>query len=44
MSDLEFKLNSTDIHQNSEITGTIMVSYPGRYDGVVVNTTILDSK
>ena len=43
MGDLEFKLNSTDIHQNSEITGTITVSYPGRYDGVVVNTTILDS-
>jgi len=31
MGDLDFKLNSTDIHQNSEITGTIMVSYPGRY-------------
>ena len=43
MGDLEFKLNSTDIHQNSEIIGTINVSYPGRYDGVVVNTTILDS-
>ena len=43
MGDLEFKLNSTDIHQNSEITGTITVSYPGRYDGVVVNTTISDS-
>ena len=43
MGDLEFKLNSTDIHQNSEIIGKIEVSYPGRYDGVVVNTTILDS-
>jgi hypothetical protein len=43
MGDLEFKLNSTDIHQSSEIIGTIQVSYPGRYDGVVVNTTILDS-
>ena len=43
MGDLEFKLNSIDIHQNSEITGTIIVSYPGRYDGVVVNTTILNS-
>ena len=28
MGDLEFKLNSTDIHQNSEIVGTIDVSYP----------------
>ncbi|QLH05260.1 hypothetical protein C5F49_07965 [Nitrosopumilus oxyclinae] len=43
MKDLEFKLNSTDIHPDSEIKGTILVSYPGRYDGVVVNTTILDS-
>ena len=43
MKDLEFKLNSTNIHPNSEIKGTILVSYPGRYDGVVVNTTILDS-
>ena len=43
MKDLEFKLNSTDIHPNSEIIGTISVSYPGRYDGVVVSTTILDS-
>ena len=43
MKDLEFKLDSTDIHPNSEIIGTISVSYPGRYDGVVVNTTILDS-
>jgi len=43
VKDLEFKLNSTEIHPNSEIVGTISVSYPGRYDGVVVNTTILDS-
>ena len=43
VKDLEFKLNSLDIHPNSEIKGTITVSYPGRYDGVVVNTQILDS-
>ena len=43
MKDLEFKLNSTDIHPNSEIIGTISVAYPGRYDGVVINTQILDS-
>jgi len=43
VKDLEFKLNSTEIHPDSEIEGTILVSYPGRYDGVVVNTTILDS-
>jgi len=43
VKDLEFELNSTDIHPNSEIKGTISVAYQGRYDGVVVNTTILDS-
>jgi len=43
MKDLEFKLNSTDIHPKSEINGTISVTYPGRYDGVVINTQILDS-
>ena len=43
MKDIEFKLNTTDIHPESEITGIITVSYPGRYDGVVVNTQILDS-
>ncbi len=43
MKDLEFELNSTDIHPDSEIKGVVTVSYPGRYDGVVINTTILDS-
>ena len=43
VKDIEFKLNSKEIHPNSEIKGTISVSYPGRYDGVVINTTILDS-
>ena len=43
MKDIKFELNSTNIHPNSEIKGTILVSYPGRYDGVVINTQILDS-
>jgi len=43
MKDLEFKLNSTYIQPDSEIKGTISVTYPGRYDGVVINTQILDS-
>ena len=43
MKDIEFELDSTDIHPNSEIKGTISVSYPGRYDGVVINTQIFDS-
>jgi len=43
VKDILFKLNSTEIHPNSEIVGTISVTYPGRYDGVVINTQILDS-
>ena len=43
MRDIEFKLESTEIHPNSEIRGTVSVSYPGKYDGVVINTQILDS-
>ena len=43
MRDIEFKLNSMEIKPDSEIKGTILVSYPGRYDGVVINTQILDS-
>ena len=43
MGDLDFKLNSLKIQPNSEIVGTISVSYPGNYDGVVINTTIIDS-
>lgn len=43
MKDIEFILEPKEIHPNSEIKGTIVVSYPGRYDGVVINTQILDS-
>ncbi len=43
MKDIEFNLNPKEIKPNSEIHGIISVNYPGRYDGVVVNTTILDS-
>jgi len=43
VKDINFELDSTDIHPNSEIKGTIFVTYPGRYDGVVINTQIFDS-
>ena len=43
MTDIDFKINSKEIKPNSEIKGTVSVSYPGRYDGVVINTQILDS-
>ena len=43
MKDIEFELDTKEIHPNVEIKGKISVSYPGRYDGVVINTQILDS-
>ncbi len=43
MKDIELKLDSTEIHPNSEIKGNVVVTYPGRYDGVVINTQILNS-
>ena len=43
MKDIELKLDSTEIHPNSEINGNVVVTYPGRYDGVVINIQILNS-
>jgi len=43
VKDIELRLDSTEIHPNSEIKGNITVRYSGRYDGVVVNTQILNS-
>ena len=43
MKDIELKIKDTNITPHSEIKGTIVVSYPGRYDGVVINTQILGS-
>jgi hypothetical protein len=43
MKDVELKLNSEIIRPNSEIKGTITVNFPGRYDGIVINTQILNS-
>jgi len=43
VKDIELRLDSAEIHPNSEIKGNITVRYPGRYDGVVVNTQILNS-
>jgi len=43
MSDMQFKLEENEIHEGTEIKGKISVTYPGRYDGVVINVTIFDS-
>lgn len=43
MKDIEFQITPQTIHQNSEIKGIVKVLYPGRYDGIVINTQISDS-
>jgi len=41
VKDIELKLDDTKISPHSEIKGKITVNFPGRYDGVVINTQIL---
>lgn len=43
MKDIELSLSSKEIGQGEVVRGTARVSYGGRFDGVVVNTQILDS-
>jgi len=43
MKDVEIKIESLNIKPHTEIKGKIQVNYPGRYDGIVVNTQILNS-
>jgi len=43
MKEIELKLNEMKILPRSEIKGSIQVNYPGRFDGVVINTQILGS-
>ena len=43
MKDIELKINDSIISPHSEIKGNIVVNFPGRYDGVVINTQILGS-
>ena len=43
MKDIELKLDSLKISPHSEIRGYIKVNYPGKYDGIVINSQIIDS-
>jgi len=43
VKDIELKINDINISPHSEIKGSIIVNYPGRYDGVVINTQISGS-
>lgn len=41
--DIEFKVTPSTVGPDGQVTGEVSVSYPGRYDGVVVNAQVLDS-
>ncbi len=43
MKDIELKLENSSFKPHEIIKGKIIVNYSGRYDGVVVNTQILNS-
>ena len=43
MEYIKFTLDDLDLKPNSEIKGHITVNYPGKYDGIVINTLIMNS-
>lgn len=43
MKDIELKLENENVISYTEIKGKIQVRYAGRYDGVVINTQIMNS-
>jgi len=43
MKDIEIKLENLNIKSHEIIKGGVKVNYPGRYDGIVINTQILNS-
>ena len=43
MKYIALKLDDNNIKPNSEIKGHVTVNYPGKYDGIVINTLIIGS-
>ena len=43
MKYIKFTLDNLNIKPNSEIKGYVTVDYPGTYDGIVINTLIMNS-
>ena len=43
MKNIKLTLDNLNIKPNSEIKGHVTVNYPGAYDGIVINTLIMDS-
>ena len=43
MKYIKLVLDELNIKPNSEIKGHVTVDYPGKYDGIVINTLIMNS-
>ena len=43
MKYIKLTLDNLNIKPNSEIKGHVTVDYPGAYDGIVINTLIMNS-
>ena len=43
LKDIELELENKEFHPNVEFKGIVRVNFPGRYDGIVINTQIFDS-
>ena len=43
MGYIKLTLDDLNIKPNAEINGHVIVDYPGAYDGIVINTLIMDS-
>ena len=43
MEYIKLVIDNLNIKPNSEIKGYVIVDYPGKYDGVVINTLIMNS-
>ena len=41
--DIAFDVKPKTVRQGQSVSGMVSVSYPGRYDGVAINTQVLDS-
>lgn len=43
MKDIELEFESLEFRPRTDIAGTVRVNFPGRYDGVVISSQVLDS-
>lgn len=41
--DISFSMEPETVRHEQPLKGIVLVSYPGRYDGVVINAQVLDS-